>query len=127
MVRRNISPEKESLSLSDPLPDDPSLVPQTLTALLKKRSILLKQSIPMLPKWDPRRQWYKARAATHKWLLVVCFGYLDYKNARFGLISSSHEVVTAGGREALMRAKEAAQDAGFAILHMYVDSLWIQR
>ena len=26
-----------------------------------------------------------------------------------------------------MRAKEAAEDAGFEILHMYVDALWIQR
>lgn len=125
MVRCNISPEKQSLSLSDPLPEDPGLIPQTLTPLLKKR-VALKQSIPLLPKWDPHRKWYKARAAAHKWLLVVCFGYLGYKNARFGLISS-HEAVTAGGREALMRAKETAEDAGFEILHMYVDGLWIQR
>jgi DNA polymerase-2 len=124
MVRCNISPEKQSLSLSDPLPEDPGLVPQTLTPLLKKR-VLLKQRIPQLPAWDPHRKWYKARAAAQKWLLVVCFGYLGYKNARFGLIGS-HEAVTAGGREALLRAKETAEDAGFEILHMYVDGLWIQ-
>lgn len=124
MVRCNISPEKHSLSLSDPLPADPGLIPQTLTPLLQKR-VSLKQAIPRLPQWDPRRKWYKARAAAHKWLLVVCFGYLGYKNARFGLIGS-HEAVTAGGREALMRAKETAEDAGFTILHMYVDGLWIQ-
>jgi len=59
-------------------------------------------------------------SAAHKWILVVCFGYLGYKNARFGLISS-HEAVTAGGREALLRAKEAAEDSGFEILHIYVD------
>ncbi|GAP14331.1 DNA polymerase elongation subunit [Longilinea arvoryzae] len=125
MVRCNISPEKTALSLSDPPPDDPGLVPQTLAPLLKKR-VLLKQRLPGLPAWDPRRKWYKARTSAHKWLLVVCFGYLGYKNARFGLIGS-HEAVTAGGREALMRAKEAAEDAGFAILHLFVDALWVQR
>ncbi|MCE1254065.1 MAG: hypothetical protein LWX83_11020 [Anaerolineae bacterium] len=125
MVRCNISPEKQALSLSDPLPKDPGLVPQTLAPLLKKR-VHLKQSIPLLPLWDPRRNIYKARAAAQKWLLVVCFGYLGYKNARFGLIGS-HEAVTAGGREALLRAKEASEDAGFKVLHMFVDALWIQR
>lgn len=125
MVRCNISPEKTALSLSDPLPEQPGLIPQTLAPLLKKR-VQLKQRIPNLPSWDPRRKWYKARTAAHKWLLVVCFGYLGYKNARFGLIGS-HEAVTAGGREALLRAKEASEDAGFEILHMFVDGLWIWR
>ena len=68
----------------------------------------------------------KARSAALKWLLVVCFGYLGYKNARFGLIES-HEAVTAYGREALLRAKEAAEDAGFIVLHMYVDGLWVKK
>ena len=80
MVRCNISPEKQAISLSDPLPEDPGLVPQTLAPLLRKR-VLLKQRIPSLPAWDPHRKWYKARAAAQKWLLVVCFGYLGYKNA----------------------------------------------
>jgi DNA polymerase-2 len=68
----------------------------------------------------------KARSSALKWLLVVCFGYLGYKNARFGRIES-HEAVTAYGREALLRAKEAAEDAGFTVLHMYVDGLWVKR
>lgn len=125
MVRCNISPEKQAVSLSDPLPPDPGLIPQTLAPLLQKR-VLLKQRILQLPSWDPRRKWYKARSAAQKWLLVVCFGYLGYKNARFGLIGS-HEAVTSGGREAVLRAKEAAEDAGFEILHVYVDGLWIQQ
>jgi len=124
MTRCNISPEKTALSLSDPQPEDPGLIPQTLAPLLKKR-VTLKQRTQQLPKWDPRRKLYKAQAAAQKWLLVVCFGYLGYKNARFGLIGS-HEAVTAGGREALLRAKEAAEDAEFLVLHMYVDGLWIQ-
>ena len=125
IVRCNLSPEKKALSLDDPPPTDPGLIPRTLAPLIQKR-VLLKKSILSLPAWDPRRKVYKARAAAQKWLLVVCFGYMGYRNARFGLISS-HEAVTAGGREALMRAKEAAEEAGFEILHMYVDALWVQR
>jgi len=48
---------------------------------------------------------------------VTCFGYLGYKNARFGRIES-HEAVTAFGREILLRAKEAAEDLGFEVLHL---------
>lgn len=125
MVRCNISPEKMAMSLSDPQPEDPGLIPQTLAPLLMKR-VALKKALSELPDWDPRRKQYKVRAAAQKWLLVVCFGYLGYKNARFGLIGS-HEAVTAGGREALLRAKEAAEDMGFLVLHLFVDALWIQR
>jgi DNA polymerase II len=57
---------------------------------------------------------------------VTCFGYLGYKNARFGRIES-HEAVTAFGREILLRAKEAAEDLGFEVLHLYVDGMWIKK
>lgn len=108
--------------------DDPAsrgLVPQTLQPLLEKR-IALKQQAAHLPAWDPRRTAYKARASAHKWLLVTCFGYLGYKNARFGRIEA-HQSVTAYSRECLLRAKEAAEDAGCTVLHMYVDGLWVQQ
>ena len=125
MVRSNISPETPmptQLGKSD-LP--PGLVPQTLAPLLEKR-VALKQRALSLPHWDPRRQRDKAKSEAHKWLLVTCFGYLGYKNARFGRIEA-HEAVTTWGREALLRAKEAAEEMGFNVLHMYVDGLWVQK
>lgn len=125
MVRCDISPEKQSITLSDPPSPDPGLVPLTLAPLLEKR-VAIKRALPGLPAWDPRRAIYKERSSAHKWLLVVCFGYLGYRNARFGRIES-HEAVTAGGREALLRAKEAAEDLGYRILHMFVDCLWVQQ
>lgn len=108
----------------------PGLVPQTLKPLLEKR-LALKYHLngsdgTALSAWDPRRKSYKARSSAHKWLLVTCFGYLGYKNARFGRIEA-HEAVTAFGREALLRAKEAAEDLGFTVLHMYVDGLWVRK
>jgi DNA polymerase II len=125
MVRSNISPET-------PMPTElghsdypPGLVPQTLAPLLEKR-VALKQRALSLPHWDPRRRKDKSRSAAHKWLLVTCFGYLGYKNARFGRIEA-HEAVTTWGREALLRAKEAAEKMGFNVLHMYVDGLWVKK
>lgn len=125
MVRGNISPETRPHDPSIDSPDLPGLIPQTLGPLLEKR-IALKQRLAQLPPWHPRRVADQARASAHKWLLVTCFGYLGYKNARFGRIEA-HEAVTAGGREALLRAKEAAEALGFTVLHMYVDALWVKK
>jgi len=124
MVKCNISPEK-------PLPtwlgsdEAPGLIPQTLDPLLRKR-VALKMRMAKLPRWDPRSKADRARSSAHKWLLVTCFGYLGYKNARFGRIEA-HEAVTTWGREALLRAKEAAEDLGFTVLHMYVDGVWVKK
>jgi DNA polymerase II len=135
MARFNISPEtvgreapteKLSRELAPMLESgEPGLVPQTLKPLLDKR-IALKSALQTMPKWHPDRKRYKAYVSAHKWLLVTCFGYLGYKNARFGRIEA-HEAVTAYGREALLRAKEAAEDQGFTVLHLYVDGMWVQK
>jgi DNA polymerase-2 len=87
--------------------------------------VALKKRLADLPAWDARYRRDKRRASALKWLLVTCFGYLGYKNARFGRIEA-HQAVTAYGREALLRAKETAEDQGFEVLHMYVDALWVQ-
>jgi len=126
MVHFNISPEVPRSGIAlEPSTDEPGIVPQTLEPLLKKR-IAYKSALFDMPKWDGRREKYKARSSAEKWLLVTCFGYLGYKNARFGRIES-HEAVTAYGREALLRAKEVAEDLGYEILHMYVDGLWVKK
>ncbi len=54
------------------------------------------------------------------------FGYLGYRNARFGRIEA-HEAVTAFAREMLLQAKEIAEPRGFRMLHALVDSMWLQR
>jgi DNA polymerase-2 len=131
MVHFNISPETILPGQRDPVTGLPAtrpergLVPETLAPLLQKR-IALKSALLALPKWDPRRKRYRDWAAAYKWLLVTCFGYLGYKNARFGRIEA-HEAVTAYGREALLRAKEAAEDLGCQVLHLYVDGMWVKK
>jgi DNA polymerase-2 len=69
---------------------------------------------------------YKQRRASLKWLLVCCFGYTGYKNARFGKIEA-HEAINALAREKLLVAKETAERAGFRVLHALVDSVYVQR
>ncbi len=100
------------------------LVPAALAPLLHKR-VALKKRLLARPRWDPLRAVDQRRAAALKWLLVTCFGYLGYKNARFGRIEA-HQAVTAYGREALLQAKEAVEDLEGEVLHLYVDGLWFQ-
>jgi len=120
MVKHNISPETVGLENA---PE--GLIPKTLRPLLEKR-LMLKNILSDLDPRDCRVGILKARAAALKWLLVVCFGYLGYKNARFGKIES-HEAVTAKSRELMLQAKEVAEDMGFIVLHMYVDCLFVQQ
>jgi DNA polymerase II len=135
MVHFNISPETigRHIPESELVPQlnmyidqtHMGLVPLTLAPLLGKR-VAMKSAILTLPSWDPRVKRYKMCSQAHKWLLVTCFGYLGYKNARFGRIEA-HQAVTAYGREILLMAKEAAEDQGFEVLHMYVDGLWVRK
>jgi DNA polymerase-2 len=101
------------------------LVPETLAPLLEKRG-RYKALIKELPEGDRRAEIYRRRYSAHKWLLVTCFGYLGYKNARFGRIEA-HEAVNAYGREVLLQTKELVEARGFRVLHLYVDGLWIHK
>jgi DNA polymerase elongation subunit (family B) len=69
---------------------------------------------------------YNRKQTALKWMLVTCFGYLGYRNARFGRIEA-HEAVTAFGREKLLQAKEICEEGGFELLHAITDSLWIRK
>lgn len=135
MVRFNLSPETVGARCcrGAPVPElgtpvcahRRGLVPETLAPLLEKRAAY-KARLRALPPQDPRRETYRRRASAHKWLLVTCFGYLGYKNARFGRIEA-HEAVTAYGREVLLQAKEVVEARGFRVLHLYVDGLWVHK
>jgi DNA polymerase-2 len=134
MVYYNISPETITTNVKhgDLVPtldfainnSVEGLVPKALRPLLEKR-IELKKRLAGFSAWSPEIDPYTRTASALKWLLVVCFGYLGYKNARFGRIEA-HQAVTAYSREALLLAKEAAEDLGYQVIHMYVDGLWVR-
>ena len=73
-----------------------------------------------------KKESYGRRQTALKWMLVTSFGYLGYRNARFGRIEA-HEAVTAFGRETLLQAKEICEEEGFEVLHGITDSLWIRK
>jgi DNA polymerase elongation subunit (family B) len=137
MARWNVSPETVNCSCcaQDPTARVPEinhhtcrlrdgLVPRTLRPLLEKRARYKRARVAA---GDPSVRWLlDQRQTALKWLLVVSFGYLGYKNARFGRIEA-HESVTAYSRDILLQAKERAEASGFRMLHAIVDSLWLHK
>ena len=133
MVVHNISPET---MLCACCPDSAKRVPQLGYHICGKQKGLLPEVLePILQ----RRFCFKARAKNPrydhavytelqkawKWVLVVCFGYTGYRNARYGRIEC-HESITAFSRDILLTASEVAQQAGYEVLHGIVDSLWVK-
>jgi DNA polymerase-2 len=125
IIKGNISPEVPLPNGIIPASDELGVVPLTLKPLYEKR-VALKCNHEQYPNGNLLAKRDKARSSALKWLLVVCFGFLGYKNARFGRIEA-HEAVTNGGREVLLLAKEVAEAMGFEVLHMFVDALWIRK
>ncbi len=68
---------------------------------------------------------YEGIDSVLKWMLVTCFGYTGYRNAKFGQIQV-HERITATSRELLMQIKELAEEMDFEVLHGIVDCLWVR-
>ncbi len=99
------------------------LVPRTLRPILERRKIFKGR---MKKSQGAEKEIYSRRQTALKWFLVVCFGYLGYRNARFGRIEA-HEAVTAYGREKLLRAKEMSEAQGFRVLHALTDAVWITK
>ncbi|MGQ9637214.1 MAG: DNA polymerase domain-containing protein [Thermodesulfobacteriota bacterium] len=106
------------------------IVPKTLTPILEKRARLKEK----IKQWErggreeekEKIEIYRRKQTALKWMLVTSFGYLGYRNARFGKIEA-HEAVTAFGREKLLQAKEICEEEGFEIIHAITDSLWIRK
>ncbi|MFQ5817041.1 MAG: DNA polymerase domain-containing protein [Terriglobia bacterium] len=135
MVHFNVSSETVNCPCcpqSPPIPElgyrlcrkRPGIVGRTVAPLIEKRQ-RYKELLETVPA-SSRREQYKRRREAAKWLLVCCFGYLGYKNARLGKIEA-HESINAIGREQLLVAKETAEQRGFRVLHAVVDSLYVQR
>ncbi len=98
------------------------LVPKVIGPLLDRR----RHYKEVVRKGGDRAPEFDRRQRAIKWLLVTCFGYLGYRNARFGRVEA-HEAVTAFGRDKLFRAVDVAEESGYEVLHGIVDSLWLRR
>ncbi|NWF86453.1 hypothetical protein HXY32_01345 [Candidatus Bathyarchaeota archaeon] len=100
------------------------IVPKTLDLLLKKR---LKYKALMREASDEKLKGvYNMRQGALKWILVTCFGYLGYRNARFGKVDA-HIAVCAFARDTLLKTVRLAEEHGFEVVHGIVDSLWLKK
>jgi DNA polymerase I len=111
IVRTNLSPETIEH------PHRAGFLPAALEPLLD-----LRITTKRLKKTDPR---FAGIDSILKWMLVTCFGYTGYKNAKFGRIEV-HEGITGRSRDILIRTKDIAEEMGFTVLHGIVDCLWVQ-
>jgi DNA polymerase elongation subunit (family B) len=133
IVKHNISPETlncpccrrpDGLVPGTPYhtcEDRDGLIPAVLRPVLQRRFYFKR----MRGHRPERRSEYEEKQLILKWLLVTCFGYTGYKNARFGRIEC-HESITASSREVMLEAMEVAESAGYEVLHGIVDSMWMQ-
>ncbi len=134
MAMHNISPETINCECcdNDAVPElhyticerRRGIVAETLGAVLRKRAEY-KRREKSATDAATKHEFHKRQTAL-KWLLVTCFGYLGYKNARFGRIEA-HESVNAFSRRALLRAKKIAEDRGYSVVHGIVDCLWLKK
>ena len=134
MARFNISPETVNCPCCEDAPRIPELgyricqkrrgiTSRVVERLIAKRTELKKLQKTAEPTIALR---FKLQRDSLKWLLVCCFGYTGYKNARFGKIEA-HEAINAVARETLLVAKELAESRGFELIHALVDSLYVWR
>ena len=100
------------------------IVPKTLRLLLNKR-LKYKSLMKEVENGDLRHR-CNMRQAALKWILVTCFGYLGYRNARFGKVDA-HIAVCAFARDSLLRTARLAEQYGFEVIHGIVDSLWLKK
>ncbi|PJZ45633.1 DNA polymerase domain-containing protein [Leptospira brenneri] len=99
------------------------VVSEALSHIVERRAHYKKQSK------DTKRidkVYIKQKESSLKWMLVTSFGYLGYRNAKFGKLES-HESVTAFGREKLLTAKEVAEAHGYDLIHAITDCIFIQK
>src|SRR6059036_4251103 len=100
------------------------IVPLSLEILLTKRATY--KTRKKEARDDFEKSLYDQRQSALKWILVCSFGYLGFKNARFGRIDA-HIATCAFARQALRTAKETAASNGFSLVHGIVDSMWLHK
>ena len=66
----------------------------------------------------------EGRSGALKWILVACFGYQGFSNAKFGRIEC-HEAINSYAREILLAAKQRLEAGGWRVVHGIVDSIWV--
>ncbi|MEM2108824.1 MAG: DNA polymerase domain-containing protein, partial [Candidatus Bathyarchaeia archaeon] len=136
MVKNNISAETV---LCKCCPDSQLRIPELGYHICEKRRGIVPKSLQLIVakrlhykrmkeevQDAAHKEVYNKRQVALKWILVTCFGYLGYRNAKFGTVDG-HMGVCALGRDAFLRAARMAEAKGFTVVHGIVDSLWLKK
>ena len=91
---------------------------RVVAPIIERRNSLKARRRKKGDSWDRRQN-------VLKWILVTCFGYTGYRNARFGRIEC-HEAICAWSREILLTTIEEANKEGWDCIHAIVDAIWIK-
>ncbi|WP_254522444.1 DNA polymerase domain-containing protein [Natrinema caseinilyticum] len=102
--------------------EDDGFLPAVLESLITDRAAIKRRLDDDPPDDEAAR--LRAESGAIKWVLVSCFGYQGYRNAKFGRIEC-HEAINAYAREIALAAKRRLEEAGWRIVHGIVDSLWV--
>lgn len=105
-------------------PDGDAYLQDVLGTLIDDRERLKKQ-LRNDDLDDATRKRLEGMTDSIKWILVSCFGYQGFSNAKFGRIEC-HEAINAVARDILLEAKTIFEDAGYQIIHGIIDSIWVQ-
>ncbi len=136
MVTRNISPETICTRTDCPYDEKYCIpVPELSFKICTRKRGIVSKSLEMLVN---RRKGFKRLIEegnnvkkyefiqnTLKGVLVSCFGYLGFKNAKFGRVEA-HTAVTALAREVLLKTQDIGEEMGFEMIHGIVDSVWLK-
>ncbi len=102
--------------------DDPGIVAEVLKPIMAKR-LAAKELLESGKTEGYDKNYLQTAYEFLKGLGWVSYGYQGFSGNRIGSIEA-HEAINAVSRDVILHAKEAAEDAGFEVLHIYVDSLF---
>jgi DNA polymerase-2 len=102
--------------------DQPGIVADVLKPILSKRAAA-KELLNNQNTDGYNKEYLQTAYEFLKGLGWVSYGYQGFSGNRIGSIEA-HEAINAVSRDVILHAKEAAEDAGFEVLHIYVDSLF---
>jgi len=104
--------------------DREGIIPTLCKYFIKLREEIDNQASKLNPD-DPKYEDLKLKSTAIKYLINTIYGYLGYNGGRLYNIKLA-EMVTAIGREGILKTKEISEKYGFKVIYGDTDSIMIQ-